>query len=162
VRASEGRLEFNFQEALSVERPEVQAQPFKCVDFLVDDGHSTWMIEVTEALRADQSIVHVAVADLLGQIHSGNFMKDMLMKLYGTHAHLALVKQDPRRIVFFCVVVGLPRTLSDAAQRNRMRDEMKRITNRVGPSFHGTTNRPIIKVESIESWNTSHPNSQIT
>ena len=74
------------------------------------------------------------------------------MKLYGTHAHLADQEREPRAKVFFCVVIGLPPRLADAAQRNRMRDEMSRITNRIGPliSRRQRTGQSS-KVETIES-----------
>jgi len=157
VRKSEGRLKFDFKTALSVERPEELAQPFKCADFIVQEIDATWLIEVTDVSRLDDKN---AIANLLGQWTSGYLLKDMLMKQYGTHAYLAHIKETPAPIVFFCVVIGL-RPQADAAQRSRMRDEMKRITDKIGPSFHGTTNRPIIKVESIESWNKAHPNVQI-
>jgi hypothetical protein len=160
VRRTEGRLEFDFRTAYDVEQPEVRAQPFKCADFISHEVDETWMIEVTEAVKAPIQQFRIAVSDLLGQLKSGSLKKDMLMKLYGTHAYLVDINSEPNKRVFFCVVIGLP--MDDAAQRIRIRDEMKRVTDRIGPSFYGTVNRPIIKVESIESWNASHPDVQIT
>jgi hypothetical protein len=162
MKKGEGRLVFDFRTALSVDQPEQQAQPFKCTDFVAEEMDATWMIEVTDALKANPQELNRAVKDLLGQLTSGVLMKDMLMKLYGTHAHLANENIKPGSKVFFCVVVGLPQERDNAPQRLRIRDEMKRITDRIGPSFHGAANRPIIKVESIESWNRSHPDVQIT
>jgi len=119
------------------------------------------MIEVTEAVKAPDDERRKALAELLGQMTSGKLMKDMLMKLYGTHAHLALAGVMPTKKVFFCVVIGVPPLADDAAQRNRMRDEMKRVTDRIGPSFFGTANRPIIKVESVDTWNSTNSGVRI-
>ena len=116
------------------------------------------MIEVTDALKASVSELKASIAELVGQMRSGNLSKDMLMKLYGTHAYMAQEQIEPGMKVFFCVVLGLPSLAGreDNAQQIRIRDEMQRITNRIGPSFHGTTNRPVIKVESVASWNDNH------
>ena len=166
MRKSEGTLEFDFKTALSVEQPEVKAQPLKCVDFLVQEQSATWMIEVTDALKAASADRIAAVNDLLGQMKSGQLTKDMLMKLYGTHAHMAQARIKPGTIVYFCIVLGIyttqdKRGREDNAQRTRIRDEMKRVTNRIGPSFWGATNRPIIQVDSIETWNENHPDMLI-
>jgi len=162
MRKTEGRLDFDFKTAWDVEQPEQEAQPFKCADFVAQELDATWMIEVTEALKAPPEQLREAAAGLLGQLRSGVLTKDMLMKLYGTHAHLVMANIQPGKKVFFCVIIGLPNEMDNAAQRNRVRDEMKRVTDRIGPGFHGPGNRPIIKVESITSWNTAHPDIQIS
>jgi len=150
----EGRRQFDFKTALQVHQEEVKAQPFKCADFIAEETDSLWMIEVTDALKADDQQLRQSIAELLGQSMSGKLFKDSLMKLYGTHAHIVdkkLLDQSVR--TYFALVVGLPPNRFEAAQRNRIRDEMKRITNRIGPGFHGSANRPIILIETIESWN---------
>jgi hypothetical protein len=155
ITKRERALEFRFRTALNVDQPEVKAQPFKCADFFADEEDATWMIEVSDSLSAEPEQLQQSIGDLLSQLKSGRLAKDSLMKLYGSHAYLAQINQNPGRIVFFCLIYGLPPgrgPKEENAQRNRIRDEMARITNRIGPSFHGSENRPIIKVDSIESW----------
>lgn len=151
ITKTEGRLEFNFKSALSVQQPEVQAQPFKCADFLSSEVDSLWMIEVTDALKASAAELASSIRALLAQLQDGRLTKDTLMKLYGTHAYCAASKVSPGKRVYFCLIVGL--SADTAAARTTVRNEMQRITNKIGPSFHETSNRPIILVESIESWN---------
>ena len=129
----------------------MRAQPFKCADFVSAEHTTLWMIEVTDALKADPGELKESVKGLLAQLVSGKLTKDTLMKLYGTHAYCAQTGVDPGNTVYFCLIVGLPG--DTAANRTLVRNEMSRITNRIGPSFHGTAGRPVILVESIDSWN---------
>lgn len=120
------------------------------------------MLEITDALKAPAEELRRATADLAGQLASGRLTKEMLMKAYGTHAHLALEGYQPGKEVYFAVIIGLPGKYVEAAQRGRVRNEIRRAIDRVGPSFHGRGNTPIVEVESIESWNARHPDVQIT
>ena len=160
MRKREGNLTFEFKTALGVDAPEAVAQPLKCVDFVADDGDATWMIEVTDATKAPPNELKRASAELLGQMSSGSLTKDMLMKLYGTHAHLALTGVKPRSKLFFCVIIGVPPSKTEAARRIVIRDHVKRVTDLIGPSFHGAR-RPVVQVESISTWNANNPAVQI-
>lgn len=89
MRKAEGRLQFDFKTALQVHQEEVKAQPFKCADFIAEETDALWMIEVTDALKADEDQLQKSIAELLGQTTTGKLFKDSLMKLYGTHPHVA-------------------------------------------------------------------------
>ena len=154
-------LTIEFPTGTIVERPEVAAQPLKCVDFVAHSANSTWMIEMTDYLKTSIPDHGRAASEFLGQFRSSRFMKDMLMKLYGTHAHLAHRNTEVQSVVSFAVVIGIRPELLDAPLRNTLRDEMARITAKIGPSFHGRELPPSIQIESIETWNTSHPEMPI-